>query len=809
MNRYICIHGHFYQPPRENPWLEEVEQQDSAYPYHDWNQRVTAECYASNASSRILDPKRRIIDITNNYSKMSFNFGPTLLSWLKRKEPDIYQAVLEADQKSKEYFSGHGAAIAQCYNHLIMPLADSRDKRTQIIWGIKDFEAHFKRKPEGMWLPEAAVDLESLDILAESGIKFSILAPGQAKQVREIDEDTWEDVSTSRIDPKMPYLCHLPSGRTINLFFYDGPIARDVAFNNLLVDGKGFADRLLSVFSDNQDYSQLVHIATDGETYGHHHHFGDMALAYALYYLESNNLAKITIYGEFLEKQPPIYEVEIFENSSWSCCHGIERWKGNCGCNSGIHPGWNQEWRSTLRGAMDWLRDNLINIYEKQASQYLKDVWQARDDYIEVVLNRSIENVDTFLERYASKELNSIEKITVLKLLEMQRQAMFMYTSCGWFFDEVSGIETVQIIQFAARAIQLAKETSNLELEETYINLLERAKSNIPEYENGANIYKTLVKPGILDIVRVGAHYAVSSLFEEYTDPKTLYCYTAKKLMYDRLELGKQKVAIGKVKIRSEITWEEDIISFALLHLGDHNLIGGGRPFIDEESFTKMHKEIKRVFEKSDISGVIRLIEQYFHQDNYSLWHLFRDEQRKVLNQLLEYTFEGVESSLRQIDEHHYPTIQLMRELKIPLPKIFSLTAELILHLDLIHSLETEELDLVKLRRVVEETKKRSLKIDKVTLSFIANKRINAVMEGLAQSPEMCSLLEIVESLMKILTPLSLDLILWKAQNIYFDVGKRCLEEMLTRAEQGEEEAKRWVELFTSLGEYLRVSMGI
>jgi alpha-amylase/alpha-mannosidase (GH57 family) len=459
MNRYICIHGHFYQPPRENPWLEEIELQDSAYPYHDWNERITSECYAPNTASRILDSDNRIIDIVNNYARMSFDIGPTLLSWIKLHHPDVYRAIIEADQLSQERFSGHGSAIAQAYNHIIMPLANSRDKRTQVLWGIRDFEYRFKRKPEGMWLPETAVNLETLDILAEYGIGFTILAPRQAQRVREIGNEEWRDVNGDGINSGMPYLCRLPSGKTINLFFYDGQVAQDIAFGGLLDDGKNFAERLTGVFSDREE-PQLVHIATDGESYGHHHRYGDMALACALHYIESGNLADLTNYAEYLEKYPPTHEVEIRENSSWSCAHGVERWRRDCGCNTQANPGWNQGWRAPLREAMDWLRDNLIPIYEGEMASYVQDPWQARDDYIKVILNRSarnevildgsVQSVEAFHSRHVIRELSEEEKVKVLKLLEMQRCAMLMYTSCGWFFDEISGIETVQVMRYAS-----------------------------------------------------------------------------------------------------------------------------------------------------------------------------------------------------------------------------------------------------------------------------------------------------------------------------------------------------------------------
>lgn len=300
MERYICIHGHFYQPPRENPWLEDIEVQDSAYPFHDWNERITAECYAPNTVSRILDGEGRIVNLPNNYAKISFNFGPTLLSWLASKAPETYEAILAADRMSQKNFSGHGSALSQAYNHMIMPLANRRDKYTQVRWGLRDFEFRFGRRPEGMWLPETAVDLETLDIMAESGIRFTILCPHQAKQVRPVGQGDWMDVSDGRIDPTMAYALLLPSGRQINLFFYDGPISRGAAFEGLLSRGENLAQRLTGAFTEERQWPQLVHIATDGETYGHHQHFGDMALTYALQYIEEYNLARLTNYGEYL-----------------------------------------------------------------------------------------------------------------------------------------------------------------------------------------------------------------------------------------------------------------------------------------------------------------------------------------------------------------------------------------------------------------------------------------------------------------------------------------------------------------------------
>lgn len=804
MNRYICIHGHFYQPPRENPWLEEVELQDSAYPYHDWNERITAECYAPNAASRILGAERRIVEIVNNYATMSFNFGPTLLSWMERQRPEVYDAIIEADRHSQNHFSGHGSAMAQAYNHMLMPLASTRDKHTQIDWGIRDFEHRFGRKPEGMWLAETAVDLETLDILAANGIAFTILAPHQARRIRKNDEGTWHDVSGATIDPKMPYECRLPSGRTISIFFYDGPISRDVAFADLLKSGESLAGRLVGAFS-KAEAPQLVHIATDGESFGHHHRFGDMALAYALHYIESRNLAITTNYGEYLEKHPPTQEVEIFENTSWSCAHGVERWQGDCGCNTGMHPEWSQEWRAPLREAMNWLRDALAGIYETQMASYVQYPWETRDDYIGVILGRSAGNVKAFLSTHLVREISQEDKVKVLKLLEMQRHAMLMFTSCAWFFDEISGIETVQVMQYACRAMQLAHQVSGKDLERPYLKILEKAPGNVPEFKNGAEVWETFVTPATIDLLRVGAHYAISSLFEEYQETIKISCYTAHSEVYELREAGMQRVAMGKARVCSDIVEEECAMGFAVLHLGDHNIIGGVRDYMGDDPFSVMRQEIEEAFGRSDIPETIRLLDKHFETHNYSLWHLFKDEQRKVLNQILDSTLKEVEASFRQIYERHYPIMQVMREMRIPLPKAFAAATELIIGTDLSQELKKEQLDFGQIQKLVEESKRWSLELDTKSLGFVATQRINSLMEQVSEKPAEIAFLETIENTFTVLSALPLELDLWKAQNIYFALGKERYGEMEGRAAQGNQTAKKWIEYFHKLENNLHV----
>ncbi|MBK5259338.1 MAG: DUF3536 domain-containing protein, partial [Thermoanaerobaculia bacterium] len=542
MERYICIHGHFYQPPRENPWLEAVETQDSAHPYHDWNERITVECYEANATSRILDSADRIQSIVNNYSSISFNFGPTLLSWLEAKAPQTYEAVIEADRVSRERFGGHGCAIAQTYNHIILPLANDRDKQTQVRWGIRDFQSRFGRRPEGMWLGETAVDIASLEALAAEDIVFTILEPGQAARFRAIGSEQWISANGS-LSPTTPYLCQLPSGRSIAIFFYDGPISRGVAFEKLLARGENFAHRLTGAFADSVRRPQLVNIATDGETYGHHHRHGEMALAYALQYIEERSLAKIINYAQFLEIHPPVCEVEITERTSWSCAHGVERWRSDCGCSTGGGTGWNQRWRAPLREALDWLRDETVAIFERESAGLLRDPWQARDEYIDVILNRAENNVDTFLAKHSIGG----NQVRVLQLMEMQRNAMLMFTSCGWFFNDISGIESVQVLQYAGRCIQLAQQLSGRDLEPEFLSQLRGAQSNIKEQGSAREIYEREVIPSRLDLRRVAAHYAVASLFDNFDDEARIYCYDVIRHDIEIQKAGRARIAAGSL----------------------------------------------------------------------------------------------------------------------------------------------------------------------------------------------------------------------------------------------------------------------
>lgn len=807
MERFLCIHGHFYQPPRENPWLESVEIQDSASPYHDWNERITAECYAPNTAARNLDGDGRITGIISNYARISFNFGPTLLSWMEKFSPETYRAILAADRQSIVWRSGHGAALAQVYNHVIMPLATLRDKRTQVRWGIRDFEYRFQRFPEGMWLAETAVDTETLEVLAEEGIRFTVLAARQAGRVRRLATARWKDVTGARIDPSRAYLCRLPSGRSITLFFYDGPISQAVAFEKLLNSGETFAARLMSGFSSHRSHAQLVHIATDGETYGHHHHFGEMALGYALNHIEGNGLARLTNYGEFLDLYPPKHEVMIIENSSWSCVHGIERWRDNCGCNSGGNSGWNQQWRQPLRKALDQLNGQLADCYETVASGYLKSPWEVRNDYIDVVLDRTTENVAAFLLRHSLHPLDEDDTVAVLCLLEMQRHAMLMYTSCGWFFDELSGLETVQIIQYAARAIQLAEHCRAQKIETSFLKRLALAESNIPGLGNGADIYAKYVKPAMIDLIKVGAHYAVSSVFEEYGEETDILSYHACREDFLLLHAGQMRLAIGRVFIRSSITLKADRITFCTLYFGGHALNCGVRSFLGDEAYLAMKQEVVAAFNDADFPAIIRLMDTHFGMHTYSLKDLFRDEQRHVLHNIIAGTLQEFEDKFTTLYENSKSLMGFLRDTGMPVPHRFVTTAETALNLQLQKMFTSGTVDMVSLTGTVNEIRGWHVGVDSVSLEFIIRRRLEGAMAALQEEPENAGLLGELLALVEAIMALPVDVNLWQVQNMYWDLLNSRASALVACRDEASTCDASWAGSFSKLGELLRFNV--
>jgi len=714
LERYICVHGHFYQPPRENPWLEVVERQDAAYPFHDWNARITAECYAPNARARTLDTKGRITQLINNYARLSFNVGPTLLGWMKDEAPDTYAAILEADRRSARRFGGHGSAMAQVYNHVIMPLQSERDRRTQIRWGIADFRYRFGREPAGMWLAETAADDLTLELLVDEGITFTVLSPYQAAATRPEGTSRWHDVTGGRVDPTRPYRVPLPSGRSIAVFFYDGPISQGVAFEGLLDSAEVFEQRLLDGFSDRGG-PQLVNIATDGESYGHHHKHGEMALAATLQRIAKRDDVQLTNYAQYLDLHPPDHEAQIVQASSWSCAHGVERWRADCGCGSG--GGTHQRWRAPLRAALTSLHARLDDRFEELGSTVFVAPWEARDAYHHVVLHRADHLVD-YLATHTRGPLDDDQRRLALHLLEMQRYGQLMFTSCGWFFEELSRPEGTQVLMYAARAMQLAARVDRLsgrdpeDLEGAFVATLADAPSNEPRFGNGATIYAELVRPAVADLEQVGAHVAISSLSWPYTDRERIGAYEVLRDDYHFHEAGRAKLASGRLMVRSVITDAAAAVEFGVLHLGDHNFLCGVRPAGSDADYLAMQADLERAFETADWPAVIRTIDEHLGERRYSLRDLFRDEQRRILDAVLATTVEEAEATYRMIYRSRAPLMRYLTELHASVPAPLRSAAEIVINAKLREALATIPLDAHQIETLLDEADRFQVALD-------------------------------------------------------------------------------------------------
>jgi alpha-amylase/alpha-mannosidase (GH57 family) len=673
MKRAVCLHGHFYQPPRENPWIEEVEVQDSAAPFHDWNERFAAECYGPNGAARLKGKDGRICDIVNNYVHLSFNFGPTLLAWLERQAPEVYRAVLEADARSVRE-RGHGNAIAQGYNHAILPLCNDRDLRTQIRWGLADFRHRFGRAAEGLWLPETAADLRTLQALHDEGVRFTVLSPYQCRRVRDA-KGAWQDASGGRFDPARPYLIRLPSGASFPVFFYDGPIARTVAFGEGLGSADDLIARLEAGFSDAREHDEVLTVAVDGETFGHHRKGGDEVVAAAIRKLSQRGGVRLINLAQALEMFPPQTEAEIFDGSSWSCAHGVERWRSDCGCSTSGKPGWRQHWRAPLRDALDGLRDRLSELFAREAGQLLRDPWRARDEFIEVMLDPDRRNATAFLARHAQREPSAEERVRALRLLEMQRQALLMYTSCGWFFSEVSGLETVQILKYAARALQLAREVSGVELEGPFKEALEKAPSNIPERENALRVYEQEVQPSIAPLETVAAHYAIAGLVEDFPRRARIFCHDVQTSFRRREDAGTAALSFARVEVRSLVTQEKLDLTTCVLHFSGADFRCGVRPW-DPERFTGSADRLFEAFNRLSLAQVVREIDREFPGREYTLRDLFLDERREVAGRLLRETMARYESDYLQIYEVNRRLIDFLREIDSPVPRPLQVAAD-------------------------------------------------------------------------------------------------------------------------------------
>jgi len=796
---YVTIHGHFYQPPRENPWLDAIEFEESAQPFHDWNERIAFECYRPNAYARIIDGQGKILYIINNYSFLSFNFGPTLLSWLERKKPLIYQKIIEADRESLRRL-GHGNAIAQVYDHIIMPLANERDQETEVRWGIVDFERHFHRKSEAMWLPETAVNYPTLQALIKCGMHYLILSPFQALRVRSFGSKKWTDVSQGKIDTTQPYRCFLRdrsgkkmSDQYIDIFFYEGVISKEIAFGELLKDGNRFCQRFVQAYGQGKKGPQLIHVSTDGETYGHHKKFGEMALAYALSKGFSSQGFEVLNYGAFLKRFPPVYEVEIDEGpkgegSAWSCVHGVGRWKEDCGCSTGGKPGWNQRWRKPLREALNLLRDELGILFEKEGERIFRDAWEARNGYIDVIMDRSPESIQKFFEQYGRQGLDEKGRIKGLKLLEMERHALRMFTSCGWFFADLAGLETVLILEHAARAIQFAEEFSDQDIEKRFLQPLSNGRSNLPEMGDGLRIYQRFVKPKRITPEQVVNHFAISSLFDGGEKEKRIFSFLVEKIHYEKMGREEDLLVIGQVRVISEVIPESKEFLFGLISSkGDifQNWVSEDRGTLD---FNTLKQRGMDGFEKGKEELKETLTSLLGHQV-FTIRDILKEEREEIFRKFLQKEIGETSRSYAEIFNRTKQAIEILAGEGLEIPHEIRAAAEITLSHRLFQEVKELRRDFRSaiakgaIDRIVEESKRYGCRLRKEESLLVLNQTLREKVESLGRTkysdlPAQEGLIQETITLLDLAKKWDFDLDKWEAQDLMDGILDECVKSL-------------------------------
>jgi alpha-amylase/alpha-mannosidase (GH57 family) len=795
--KFICLHAHFYQPPRENPWTQEIEIQESAAPYKNWNKRITEECYAPNAKARILGDDLRIKKIINNYSRMSFNFGPTLLSWLESKSPETYQAILEADQESQKLFGGHGSALAQPYNHMIMPLANARDKLTQIRWGIEDFKCRFKRNPAGMWLPEAAVDIETLDLLAGEGIHFTVLAPSQAKQIRSKTTSDWASVDENSLDTTRPYKLQLPSGRPFSIFFYDKNVSHQLAFENLLSNGDKFLNNLTSKFSTNTDKVELVHAATDGETYGHHHKFGDMTLAYVLDQVQHHDSYSLTNYAQFLENHNSTWEVEILEDTSWSCAHGIERWRSNCGCHTGGKEGWSQAWRRPLRDSLNCLRDQFEEKFEEALKPLVKDPWVARNDYVHLL--QPDKDFEGFFIRHGNTDLKEKEKINTLKWLEIQRHTMLMYTSCGWFFNDVSGIETEQILRYASFALELYSQLDKTSIEPQFLETLKDAKSNIEKWKDGKFIYEKMVGETRVSVEQIFSCGLFAHLLDRSVGTVSVGAHTVAARTRDILNQGNSELIFGEGEVSSSTMLETIPLEFYSIHNGD----GEFKNFI----FSRGNEDanVQSLFNSEGYRDALELLVKKFGTPVYPKREIFHTHFDKLADELGRSLWLE-NGDLRKELSSSWKTFALLHnKLATPLPlHTLSLSKVFLLEqwTEILNSINPCIDQVAQMLNFAD-----GISMDSLEFSAVYEYKMQQLIVEIKKTPHKFEALDRLNAILGLLDSVPMKINLWKAQNEVFEIFQSQIQEMKTRKMAGDKEAEQWLGKMETTLSYLNISV--
>lgn len=679
MTTALIIHGHFYQPPRENPWTDTIEQQPSARPFHNWNERIHAECYRPNAYARVLDSRGFVERVVNNYANISFNFGPTLISWLEQEHRETYARIIEADRLSVRRHGGHGNAIAQGYHHAILPLCNERDRLTEIRWGMADFRYRFGREAESLWLPETAANDATLGALIDEGIKFVILSPYQAERVRRVGVDVWTSVIDGNIDPRIPYRYMHPdgSGRSLAIFFYDGHVAKAIAFDSVLASSQMLLERFERAVGDD---GQLVNVATDGESYGHHFKFGDRCLAYALEAGARERGFEVTNYGAFLATHEPEFEVEIKqgeegEGTAWSCAHGVGRWTRDCSCHAGAQEGWTQAWRTPLRAALNYLRDEAATHFETLGGDLFRDPWAARDAYIELLTDASADRAD-FFARHAGRSLNAEEQTRALTLLELQRSALTMYTSCGWFFNDISGIETVQDLKYAGRVLDFLGELKIKPPRAAFLELLAEAESNIEQFGNGADIYRRLVDGARVTMPHVAASLAIASLVDQPDERDTLAGYAFTRAELQKQQHGRLTLATAQLELAALATGKRQTYQAAAIHFGDVDFYCALTEFVNDEEFRAATERLWSHFRTASLPTLLRVIQDEFGPRDYGLEHLLPEGRKRIYEIVFGQMVTRFTEEYERLYEENRRNIEMLQEAGFELPTELRAAAE-------------------------------------------------------------------------------------------------------------------------------------
>lgn len=803
--KYLTIHGHFYQPPRENPWLGVIERQDSAAPFHNWNERITAECYKANTLSRTLDAKGRILDIVNNYKYLSFNIGPTLINWLQEYHPATYEAIVESDHASRALNGGHGNAMAQVYNHVIMPLAGRREQELQIILGKRDFARHFGREPEAMWLAETAINRTTAELLMDHGVRFTILSPFQARRVRRIGEDHWTDVRNGAIDTTMPYRIFF-NGKHLDVFFFNKGVSTSVAFEHLLRDANRFGERLSSAWGKEAGRPKLVNICTDGESYGHHEPFGDMCLSAFFSSIAQKFRFHVTNYGYFLERFPPFMEVELEQGNegkgtSWSCSHGVDRWRRNCGCSAGSHAGWNQEWRAPLREGFNKVKEELDKTFEQAAGEYLPDPWAAFIDFVDLRRTRSKEEADGFFAKHAGRSVEDRERAKLMQLMESQLNSLLMFTSCGWFFDDIAGLEPLQNMRYAARAIEMSGRP---ELHGLLLRELERARSNAGG-ETGKSLYEKHVRP-MLGTEALIANQAAMEWTLLGKENGGYFFYEVELSGRERFE--NHGLALGGMEVRDPFLRLRKKYFFFCAETEDAFLKTWLSEDLSHDAKSALVDKLTRLA-RGELSFISPPeIGKEFGLSCYSLSDLLEHHREEILIKAMAQAFDGLKKTALSFFQKNEEMIKRMVRFGVDLPSEVRLTVSYALQ----HKLRCEmeylhgETDPRKFANAVELIQLASLlQIPVKTTDFekkVLLKTLYMKLNSLFKKPDAGTLQE-ARSIMEIISALGLKVDLAPAQNVLFNFLKGPFAELWGKKDGREigQEVYRFAEMALDLAD--------